>query len=130
MTLSCAKLAGLSLLCLTVLMLIRTVKQDFSPAVRVASGLLFVGVAVGLIAPLVAFLQKNAAGTTLTDGHVIVLKALGLAYLSHFMSGVCRDGGEEGLAQKVEMTGKLEILLISLPLFDDVFSLIREILTW
>lgn len=45
----------------------------------------------------------------------VSLKAMGIAYVSQFASEILRDGGEGAIASKVEMAGKVTILIITVP---------------
>ena len=42
---------------------------------------------------------------------------------------ICRDFGEISIAQKVETAGKVEILVLSLPLVRSVIELSRELMS-
>ncbi len=46
----------------------------------------------------------------------VSLKAMGIAYVSQFAAEILRDGGENAIASKVEMAGKVAILIITVPL--------------
>jgi stage III sporulation protein AD len=54
---------------------------------------------------------------------------MGIALLTQFCADVCRESGESGAASTVELTGKMEILLLCLPLLDEILSAARELLS-
>lgn len=56
----------------------------------------------------------------------ILLKIIGIAYITEFGGQICRDAGEGMIAQKVEFAGKLLILVMSLPLLSDVLESILK----
>jgi stage III sporulation protein AD len=62
------------------------------------------------------------------EGWPILLKALGVAFLTETAASVCRDSGETGLATWVEIAGKLEILLLSFPLIRTVMDTVTDML--
>ena len=49
-----------------------------------------------------------------------MFKTLGICFLAQFAADSCRDAGESALASKVELAGKISILVLSLPLFEDI----------
>ena len=53
----------------------------------------------------------------------VLIKAIGVCYLTQFSADSCRDAGESSLAGKVELAGKIAILISALPLLDSVISL-------
>ena len=119
----------LAVLGLCVLTVIKQWKSDFSPLLRIGMTVLFGGMILASLSPI---LQKLEAlgGTTLESTHFsVLLKALGVAFLTHFAAELCRESGENGVAGNVELAGKLEILLLCLPLIEDVLGLARDLLS-
>lgn len=57
----------------------------------------------------------------------ILLKVMGVAFLTELSIGICKDCNENALAVKVEIAGKLSILLCALPLFKKVIQMIMSI---
>ncbi len=60
-----------------------------------------------------------------TDYVRIIFKALGICYLTQFSSDICRDCGENASASVAEIFGKIQLILLSIPLFE---SLVDNIL--
>lgn len=76
--------------------------------------------------PLAALAALCEAGG-LQDTLSAVLRMLGVGFLTAFAAEICRDLGESTLATRVELCGKIEILLLSLPALTDLFSLVGEV---
>lgn len=57
-----------------------------------------------------------------------VLKIIGITYLSEFSADICTDAGEKALAKHIETIGKVTVAFIALPIVQDVFSLILNLL--
>jgi len=58
----------------------------------------------------------------------ILLKVVGIVYITEFASGICKDAKEESIAQKVQIAGKVIILGIAIPMMTDILNLISGIL--
>jgi stage III sporulation protein AD len=64
----------------------------------------------------VASLEELAARANLNPFFLqTVLKVVGVAYLASFTAQICRDAGESAIAGKVELVGKVAILILALP---------------
>ncbi len=50
----------------------------------------------------------------------ILLKSIGICFISQFSSDICKDAGEQALSGKVELAGKITILICALPLIQEV----------
>ena len=53
----------------------------------------------------------------------IVLKSLGICYVTQLASDTCRDSGYSAIASKVELAGKVSIVVIALPLFTNLVDI-------
>ena len=58
----------------------------------------------------------------------IVLKIIGIAYLVEFGAQLLKDGGEASLAGKVELGGKVVILVLSMPIVTSLMDTIIKIM--
>jgi len=58
----------------------------------------------------------------------IVLKIIGIAYISQFASQICSDAGEGSIASKIEFAGKVIIMVISAPVLMGLIEMILELM--
>ncbi len=58
----------------------------------------------------------------------IIFKIIGIAYIAEFASSICSDAGESAIAGKVELAGKMIILVVSSPIIFTLFEMIITIL--
>ncbi len=73
------------------------------------------------------FVNELIRATKLPSESILILiKALGIAYITQFICELCKDVGEGALAAKLEIAGKLTILVISIPLFSKILELITS----
>ena len=59
----------------------------------------------------------------------ILLQSLGIAVLTKLTADICRDAGQTAMATKTELGGKILITVLALPLLQEIFSLIKGLLT-
>lgn len=125
-----AQIGGLALVGLVALLLLRQYKPEWAPFLRMAVTVLAMGIILSLAGTVILYITDLAAGTNALDGDTwtILLKALGVAFLTETAASICRDSGEGGLAGWVEMAGKLEILLLSFPLIRTVMDTVAALL--
>lgn len=64
---------------------------------------------------------SEGAGLSL-DYVPLLLKAVVVAYLGEFAASLCRDAEEEGLAKKVELSVKIILMLMALPLLKAILN--------
>ena len=57
-----------------------------------------------------------------------IFKVLGIAYISEFAAQICRDGGQNALAMKIEMAAIFGVRAVSIPMLMSVLESIMQIL--
>ena len=125
-----ARIGGIATVGLTALLILRAYKPEWAPFLRMAVTVVALGLTVALASTVLDYVTDLTASTGALEGEgwSLLLKALGVAFLTETASSVCRDSGETGLATWVETAGKLEILLLSFPLIRTVMDAVTEIL--
>lgn len=111
-------------------MVIKYLKPEFSPFVRIAGSVVVSTLAISIILPIVTYITSLFEGSSLGEYGGIVIKALGIALLTQICADICRDSGEGSAASGVELMGRLEILLLCLPMLENILSTVREVMSW
>lgn len=104
-------------------LIVKQWKSDFLPLIRIGVVVLFGLAAIRAGAPLVTYLSSLMEQSGTEEYAGILFKALGIAILSQFCADICRECGENAAANGVEWTGKVEILLLCLPLIHEILRL-------
>lgn len=124
------KACALAMLCIVVGAIIKQAKPEFLPYVRIAGTITLLGIAVSVIAPIIRYMQSlsSSAGN---DNYVSsVLKALGIAAITQISADVCRDCGEGSAASGVELIGRLELVILCLPMIENIIASVGEVIFW
>lgn len=58
----------------------------------------------------------------------ILLQIIGIGFITEFGAQLCKDAGQQAIASKIEMVGKIMILIISMPVILSIVNLITDIL--
>lgn len=58
---------------------------------------------------------------------VLMLKAVGIAYLAQIASELCRDMGENALAIKAELAGRIMLLTLAMPLVMRIMNMLIDL---
>ena len=117
------------LLCAAVLAtVLRAQRPELALGLSVAAGTVVAGLLLKEWIPLVSALRRMLTRGGLSDtGLSAVLRAAGVCFVTQWTADTCRDAGQIALAGKAELTGRVLLLLITVPLFEQVLSLITEV---
>lgn len=81
------------------------------------------------IAQVMDQLERLFQGSLLSQELVtVVMKCLGVCVLTELAGQTCRDAGENAIAAKVELAGKVTLVLVSLPLFERLLQVAGRLL--
>ena len=87
-------------------------------------GILIFGIILVNLTPVLDTIGKLVAGVEFDSGYLsVVLKSLGICYVTQLVADTCRDSGYSSIASKVELAGKVSVIVISMPLFTNLVQL-------
>jgi len=122
-------LVGVGLVTMIMAVTLRQYRPEFALLVSLVAGVvILIGVVRGIL-PVVEQVQTIFQSTQMPAAYLQVLfKALGICFLTQIACDACRDAGEGAIGAKVELAGKVAVLVISLPLFVQVLTIVRGLL--
>lgn len=117
------KYCGIALCALAAILILKGMKSEFSGIVALAAAVILFGVAAVEFYPTLKMLKELISGTSFEGYMSTLVKALGITLAVQFSAELCRDAGESAIASKLELVGKAEILLLCLPLINELITL-------
>ena len=108
---------------------LKEVKPEYSLLCLLVGSIIILVYILSYITEIFAFFQNVIDKTGISnDLFKIMLKIIGLSYLVQFSAGVCRDCGNNSIADKVILAGKLMIFVVSLPIISSLFNMILDLI--
>ena len=117
-----------ALLVLASTTVIKQWKSDFLPLVRIGAVVLFGTLLIASAQPLLTLITTLSESAGTSKYIETVLKGLGIVILTQISSDICRDSGESTLAGHIETVGKLELLLLCIPLIGEILATAQTLL--
>ena len=112
-----------------VCMVINQYKPEYTILVGIGTGVII----LLLIMPHFSSVLKYV-GELVEIGYIdanygrIVVKALGVCILAQLASDTCKDCGQNSIASKIELGGKVSVLALSLPLFVSLLETVQKLI--
>lgn len=111
------KTALLGILTILIAMAMRQGKAEFSTFVSFTGSILIAWIAVQLLDGITGSLERLQKLISVDMEYItLLMKMIGVTYLSEFSSSICRDAGYSAVAGQIELVGKLTILTIGMPI--------------
>ena len=126
------RLCGGAVIAVMLLVILRRDSPDIATVLKMCAGVMIALSCVAAMTPILEYVgevgESLGADESLGGAIEVLLKALGVSLLAHFTANICRDAGEGSIAYYVELGAKIEILILSLPLFREIISLAATLL--
>ncbi|HEY2493901.1 MAG TPA: stage III sporulation protein AD [Paenibacillus sp.] len=123
------QVVGLGLISTILILTIKEQKPMFSFLLAASTGILIFLFLIGKIATVVGELERmaEAAGVQMIYLKTI-LKIIGIAYIAEFGSQIVRDAGQESIASKIELAGKVLIMVLAIPIIGIIIETVMKLL--
>lgn len=123
------KIAAVGVAAVLLAMQFKEIKPQFGTYVVFGAGILIFFYAFGKLSQIVAAVGELSKQAAIEEQYLqILLKMLGISYVSEFAASLCRDSGYSSVAGQIELFGRLSILLVSMPVILSLLELLGRIL--
>ena len=102
---------------------------QFALIISIVSGVIIFMMIIPKISVVMQIFYDIGDKTGIGDAQIgIILKIIGIAYIAEFASQICIDAGESAVASKIELGGKVMILITSMPVIIAMVDLVEKLL--
>ncbi|MBQ3140575.1 MAG: hypothetical protein IJC25_01270 [Clostridia bacterium] len=116
---------AVTLLCL----LLKNVRPELAMATAVTASVILLLYLLTCLSPVTALITALTAKTDLPAAFIKdVFRALGICTVTAFAAESCADAGQNALAAKVELAGRIAVIAVCVPMLTEIVSLIRTVL--
>ena len=114
---------GAALIAVVLILLVREYRPEFAVAISLLTGVLIFLSLLKPLSDLMAALEGMWQLFRQAEPYFILLvKVIGVAVVTQLAVDTCRDAGQQAIATKVEIAGRVTILSLSLPLFQELLA--------
>ena len=118
---------GISIIFLT--MMVGSIKREYAIAVTVGATVLLALYGVSSLKSIIERIEELQESIGVGEEYLtILLKMVGIAYLTQLVVSICRDAGNGAVAAQINMVGKISMLLVSFPVLEALLKTVGEML--
>lgn len=123
------KIIGIGLISLVIITIIKQYKPEFAIYVSLMAGVLILILAFDKLADVINLLSNLASRSSINGSFItLLLKITGIAILTEFAVSICKDAGENAIANKMDIGGKIMIVAVSVPIISSLLETVTKIL--
>ncbi|PSR24147.1 MAG: stage III sporulation protein AD [Sulfobacillus acidophilus] len=123
------RVVGVGLMATVLLLVIREERRDLGLILRLGAGVVILLLLVPDIARVVAAVIHLSELAHIPSLYLaLLLKVVGISYLTVFVAQLAQDAGEAGTGMRVELAGKLAILVLAIPLIASITETVLKLI--
>ncbi|WP_018751516.1 stage III sporulation protein AD [Paenibacillus sanguinis] len=123
------QIVGLGLIATVLILVIKETKPIFAFLIAASTGILIFLYLIGKIGGIIEVLEDLADKSGVEMIYLkTLLKIIGIAYIAEFGAQIVRDAGQESIASKIEMAGKVFIMVLAIPIISIIVETVIKLL--
>ena len=123
------KIIGAAFLTAICSAILKSTKPELSFVVVITGIIIILLFILDMVKGSFTVLSEIAAMTGLENGVIkILLKIVGVGYLTEFSAGVLNDFNAGSVADKVSLAGKITVMVMALPIISGLLTLLKQFL--
>lgn len=104
-------------------------RSEYSIYISIVLGIFIFAGILGCLGKLLEAIKAMEQNLNLDHSYVVILlKMLGITYVSEFVSAICKDAGYQSIAFQIETFAKLWIMVLCIPILMTLLDVIRGFL--
>lgn len=123
------QVVGLGLLATILILVLKQQMPLFAFLLAVFTGIVIFLFLLGKISEVIAMLENLAQKSGVNPVFLkTILKIIGIAYIAEFGAQTVRDAGQEAIASKIELSGKILIMAMAIPIITVIIETVVNLL--
>ncbi|WMM26923.1 stage III sporulation protein AD [Tissierella sp. MB52-C2] len=123
------KVVGIGIVSTIAIVILKNAKSEFALYISLITGVIIFTMILGELSYVIETLNTLARRVNIEFAYFsTILRIIGMAYIVEFGAQISRDAGEEGIAMKIELGGKVMIMVLAIPILLALMELIIKIL--
>ncbi|ERN53025.1 stage III sporulation protein AD [Alkalihalophilus marmarensis] len=120
---------GLGLIATFLALVVKEQKPMFAFLLTVFVGVIIFIFLVDEITKIIEMLESIAQNANINMVYLqTILKIIGIAYIAEFGAQIAKDAGQAAIATKIELAGKILILVMAIPILTAVIEMVLALL--
>lgn len=120
---------GIGLASAAIATVLRQYNKEYGLYISLGATVVIMSVILYSLEPVFSFINELTDVSDINTEYISVLiKSLAICYMTSIASDSCKDCGETAIASRIDFAGKIALLLITIPLFEAILDIIKELL--
>ncbi|MBQ7874843.1 MAG: stage III sporulation protein AD [Oscillospiraceae bacterium] len=122
-------LAGIAIVAAGFVILLKQYKPEYAFGAALAAGILLLLYTITIFSGIIDEIESLVSSSGIeSENFGILLRCLGICMVTKIASETCKDCGQGSISSKIDLAGKVAILVSSMPLFSEIIGIIKNLI--
>ena len=122
------RIIALGLVSTSLAVVLKKESPQFALLLTVVTGVLIFFMVFGYLEGLLQMARETAERAGVGSGYfAVVLRVIGIAYLTQFGAQLCVDAGETAIGSKIELAGKILMMAAAMPVLTALLEMVMNL---
>lgn len=123
------KIVMIGIIAAVLSVLLKEEKPEIAILISIVTGLVIFVLLITKLNSVMSVLKYLASKANIDALYFsTILKVIAIAYITEFGAQICRDAGEGSIASKIELAGKVLIMVIAIPILAALMDIMIKII--
>lgn len=123
------KIIGIGFLTLIITIMLKEYKKEYAIYAVLIGGAIILFYSMGTIKSIVDFASNIASNSKYNNAFItLILKITGIAILTEYAVSICKDLGENSIANKIDFGSKIIVISLSIPIISSTLEALTNLL--
>lgn len=123
------KIIGIGFITLVITIIFKEYKKEFAIFPVLIGGMLIIFFSLDILKNIFNFITEISNVSSVNKDFIkILLKITGLSILIEYAVSICKDSGENAIANKIDLGGKVILISMSIPIMSSTLNTLTKLL--
>ncbi len=123
------KVIGIGFLTLIITIILKEYKKEYAIYAVLIGGLIIIFYSMDTIKSIIDFINTLSNNQNYNGEFIsLLLKITGISILTEYAVSICKDSGENSIANKIDFGGKVIVISLSIPVMQTTLTTLTKLL--
>ena len=123
------KIIGIGFLTLIITIILKVTKKEYAIYAVLIGGAIIIFYSMDMVKSIIDFIQELSHNSNYNNAFIsLLLKITGISILTEYAVSICKDAGENSIANKIDFGGKIIVISLSIPVISTTLDTLTKLL--
>jgi len=123
------KIIGIGFLTLIITIILKETKKEYAIYAVLIGGAIIIFYSMDIVKSIIDFIQELSHNSNYNNAFIsLLLKITGISILTEYAVSICKDAGENSIANKIDFGGKIIVISLSIPVISTTLDTLTKLL--